>query len=117
MQGERTIVRQLVPLPNSRRTRRATGTRLIRGPFFVPEGARWGCLEIVRYLSLASRPPGEALGIRPRARLAALELRDRRRRGGALGRHKSWRLSDDRTAFAEEPITLEPRKVAWQSPS
>jgi proteasome lid subunit RPN8/RPN11 len=30
---------------------------------------------------------------------------------------KSWRLSDDRTAFAEEPITLEPRKAAWQSPS
>jgi proteasome lid subunit RPN8/RPN11 len=36
---------------------------------------------------------------------------------GRSGDMKSWRLSDDRAAFAEESITSEPRKVAWQSPS
>jgi proteasome lid subunit RPN8/RPN11 len=30
---------------------------------------------------------------------------------------RSWRLADDRSAFAEEPIIVEERDVAWQSPS
>lgn len=37
--------------------------------------------------------------------------------GGRAADVKSWRLADDRSAFNEEPITLEERKVAWQSPS
>ena len=36
---------------------------------------------------------------------------------GRAGEMKSWLLADDRTAFAEEPITIEERKVSWQSQS
>jgi proteasome lid subunit RPN8/RPN11 len=37
--------------------------------------------------------------------------------GGHAGAVKSWRLADDRSAFSEEPITLEEQKVAWPSRS
>jgi len=33
---------------------------------------------------------------------------------GRAGEIKSWTLSQDRAAFAEEPITIEERKVVWQ---
>jgi len=36
---------------------------------------------------------------------------------GQAAELKSWRLADDRSAFTEEPILVEERKVAWQSPS
>jgi len=33
---------------------------------------------------------------------------------GRAAQLKSWTLSDDRAAFAEEPITFEERKIVWQ---
>lgn len=33
---------------------------------------------------------------------------------GRAGDLKSWVLSDDRSGFAEEPVTIEERKVVWQ---
>ena len=36
---------------------------------------------------------------------------------GRAGRMRSWVLKDDRSGFDEEPITIEERKVVWQSQS
>ena len=33
---------------------------------------------------------------------------------GSAGDLKSWVLSDDRSGFVEEPVTIEERKVVWQ---
>jgi len=100
MQGERTIVRQLVPLPNSRSDSARDRYEIDPGPFFVPQKALDGDgLEIVGiYHSHPDHPRSPRNSTA--TRLAALELRDRRRRGGALGRHEKLASVRRRTAFA-----------------
>jgi len=118
MQGERTIVRQLVPLPNRRSDSARDRYEIDPGAFLRAQKALDGDgLEIVGiYHSHPDHPAKPSEFDRehawPRWSYVIVAVA-----AGRSGDMKSWRLSDDRTAFAEEPITLEPRKVAWQSPS
>jgi len=116
-EGERTIVRQLVPLPNERLDS-ARNRYLIDPDDFRQAQARLDRegLEIVGvYHSHPDHPAEPSEFDREHAwpRLSYVIVAVAAGRSGDM---KSWRLSDDRAAFAEEPITLEPRKVAWQSP-
>jgi proteasome lid subunit RPN8/RPN11 len=118
MEGERTIVRRLVPLPNQR-SDSARNRYLIDPDAFRraqtaldDEG-----MEIVGvYHShpdhVAEPSAFDREHAWPRLSYVIVAVA-----AGHSSEIKSWRLSDDRTAFSEESITLEPRKVAWQSPS
>jgi proteasome lid subunit RPN8/RPN11 len=117
-EGERTIVRQLVALPNERLDSARNRYKIDPGAYRRAEKAfdEQG-LEIVGvYHSHPDHPAKPSEFDRDHAWpwwsyvIVAVAA-------GHSGDLKSWRLSDDRTAFTEEPITLEPRKVAWQSPS
>jgi proteasome lid subunit RPN8/RPN11 len=117
-EGERTIVRQLIPLPNERtdsaRNRYQIDPEAFRRAQSVLDSQG---LEIVGvYHSHPDHPAEPSVFDRDHAwpRLSYVIVAVAAGRAGDM---KSWRLSDDRTAFSEEPITLEPRKVAWQSPS
>jgi len=117
-EGERTIVRQLVPLPNERtdsaRNRYQIDPEAFRRAQSVLDSQG---LEIVGvYHSHPDHPAVPSVFDRDHAwpRLSYVIVAVAAGRAGDM---KSWRLSDDRAAFSEEPITLEPRKVAWQSPS
>ena len=118
MEGERTVIRQLVPLPNERsdsaRNRYLIDPEAFRRAQTLLDGEG---LEIVGvYHSHPDHPAKPSEFDRDHAWpwwsyvIVAVA-------SGRSGDMKSWRLSDDRAAFAEEPITSEPRKVAWQSPS
>jgi proteasome lid subunit RPN8/RPN11 len=114
----RTIVRQLVPLPNERtdsaRNRYQIDPEAFRRAQSVLDSQG---LEIVGvYHSHPDHPAEPSVFDRDHAwpRLSYVIVAVAAGRAGDM---KSWRLSDDRAAFSEEPITLEPRKVAWQSPS
>ena len=118
MEGERTIVRQLVPLPNERsdsaRNRYLIDPDAFRRAQATLDGAG---LDIVGvYHSHPDHPAEPSEFDREHAwpRLCYVIVAVAAGRSGDM---KSWRLSDDRSAFAEEPITLELRKVAWPSPS
>ena len=118
MEGERTIVRDLVPLPNERsdsaRNRYLIDPEAFRRAQKTLDGQG---LEIVGvYHSHPDHPAEPSAFDREHAwpRLSYVIVAVAAGRSGDL---KSWRLSDDRAAFAEEPITSELRKVAWQSPS
>jgi proteasome lid subunit RPN8/RPN11 len=116
--GERTVVVQLVPLGNER-TDAARNRYLIDPAAFrrAQEQLDRDGLEVLGvYHSHPDHPPEPSAFDREHAwpRLSYVIVAVAHGRAGEM---KSWRLSDDRTAFAEEPITLEPRKVAWQSPS
>ena len=117
-EGDRTVVRQLVPLANER-SDSARNRYLIDPDAFRraqktldDEG-----LEIVGvYHSHPDHPAEPSAFDREHAwpRLSYIIVAVAAGRAGDM---RSWRLSDDRAAFTEEPITLEQRKVAWQSPS
>jgi proteasome lid subunit RPN8/RPN11 len=118
MQGERTLVRQLVPLPNERsdsaRNRYLIDPEAFRRAQAALDGEG---LEIVGvYHSHPDHPAEPSAFDREHAwpRLSYVIVAVAAGRSSDM---KSWRLSDDRAVFTEEPITLEPRKVAWQSPS
>jgi proteasome lid subunit RPN8/RPN11 len=118
MEAERTIVRQLVPLPNER-SDSARNRYLIDPDAFRRAQAtldRVGLDIVGVYHSHPDHPAEPSEFDREHAwpRLSYVIVAVAAGRSGDM---KSWRLSDDRSAFAEEPITLEPRKVAWQSPS
>ena len=118
MEGDRTVVRQLVALPNERsdsaRNRYLIDPDAFRRAQKTLDGEG---LEIVGvYHSHPDHPAEPSTFDREHAwpRLSYIIVAVAAGRSGDL---RSWRLSDDRAAFTEEPITLEPRKVAWQSPS
>ena len=116
--GERTVVAQLVPLGNER-TDSARNRYLIDPAAFLraqEQLDRYGLDVLGVYHSHPDHPAEPSAFDRENAwpRLSYVIVAVARGRAGDM---KSWRLSDDRTAFAEEPITLEPRKVAWPSPS
>ena len=116
--GERTVVVQLVPLANQR-TDAARNRYLIDPDAFRRAQAnldRDGLEILGVYHSHPDHPAEPSAFDREHAwpRLSYVIVGIARGRAGDM---RSWRLSDDRTAFAEESITLEPRKVAWQSPS
>ena len=118
VEGGRTIVRQLVPLPNERPD--STHNRYLIDPeaFRRAQTTLDGeGLEIVGvYHSHPDHPATPSAFDREHAwpRLSYVIVAVAAGRSGDM---KSWQLSDDRGAFAEEPITVEPGKVAWQSPS
>jgi proteasome lid subunit RPN8/RPN11 len=117
-EGERTIVLDLVALQNER-SDSARNRYLIDPDAFRRAQAKLDRegLEIVGvYHSHPDHPAKPSDFDRDHAwpRLSYVIVAVAAGRAGDM---KSWRLSDDRTAFAEEPITSEPRKVAWQSPS
>jgi proteasome lid subunit RPN8/RPN11 len=118
MEGDRTMVRQLVPLPNERsdsaRNRYLIDPEAFRRAQTALDGEG---LEIVGvYHSHPDHAAEPSTFDREHAwpRLSYIIVAVT---AGHSGDMKSWRLSDDRAAFTEEPITLEPRKIAWQSPS
>jgi proteasome lid subunit RPN8/RPN11 len=118
VEGERTVVRALVPLTNERsdsaRNRYLIDPEAFRGAQKTLDGEG---LEIVGvYHSHPDHPAVPSAFDREHAwpRLSYVIVAVAAGRSGDM---KSWRLSDDRAAFTEEPITLEPRKVVWQSPS
>jgi len=117
-EGERTVVAQLVPLANQRLD--AAHNRYLIDPDAFrraqSELDRAG-LEIVGiYHSHPDHPAEPSAFDREHAwpRLSYVIVTVAAGQGRDM---RSWRLSDDRAVFAEEPITLEERKVAWQSPS
>jgi len=116
--GERTIVTQLVPLANQR-TDAAHNRYLIDPDAFRQAQATLDRerLEIVGiYHSHPDHPAKPSEFDRehawPRLSYAIVSVVS-----GRAADLRSWRLSDDRAGFSEEPITLEQRKVAWQSKS
>jgi proteasome lid subunit RPN8/RPN11 len=118
MDGERTVVRRLVPLPNERsdsaRNRYLIDPDAFRRAQTALDDEE---MEIVGvYHSHPDHVAEPSAFDREHAwpRLSYVIVAVAAAHSGEI---KSWRLSDDRTAFNEEPITLEPRKVAWQSPS
>jgi proteasome lid subunit RPN8/RPN11 len=118
MDGGRTVVVRLVPLANQR-TDAAHNRYLIDPDAFRRAQARLDQerLEIVGiYHSHPDHPAEPSAFDREHAwpRLSYVIVGVTAGRAGEL---RSWRLSDDRAAFSEEPITLEERKAAWQSPS
>jgi proteasome lid subunit RPN8/RPN11 len=118
MEGERTIVRELVALPNTRSDSARNRYLIDPDAFRRAQASLDGeGLEIVGvYHSHPDHPAEPSAFDRehawPRWSYVIVGVA-----AGRSGDMKSWRLSDDRAAFAEEPITVEPRKVAWQSPS
>jgi len=117
-EGQRTMVHQLVALPNGRsdsaRNRYLIDPEAFRRAQKTLDGEG---LEIVGvYHSHPDHPAEPSAFDREHAwpRLSYVIVAVTAGRSSDM---KSWRLSDDRAAFAEEPITVEPRKVAWQSPS
>jgi proteasome lid subunit RPN8/RPN11 len=118
VESGRTIVRQLVPLPNGRSDSARDRYEIDPGAYLRAQQALDGeGLEIVGvYHSHPDHPAEPSAFDRDHAwpRLSYVIVGVAAGRSGDL---KSWRLSDDRAAFAEEPITVEPRKVVWQSPS
>jgi proteasome lid subunit RPN8/RPN11 len=116
--GERTIVTQLVPLANQR-TDAAHNRYLIDPDAFRRAQAtldREGIEIVGIYHSHPDHPARPSEFDREHAwpRLSYVIVAVASGRAEDL---RSWRLSDDRDAFTEEPITLEQRKVAWQSKS
>ena len=118
VEGERTVIVRLVPLANQR-TDSARNRYLIDPDAFrlAQADLDHDGLEIVGiYHSHPDHLPEPSAFDRehawPRLSYAIVAVT-----AGRAGDMRSWRLSDDRTAFSEEPITLEQRKVAWQSPS
>lgn len=116
--GERTVVVQLVPLANQR-TDSARNRYLIDPDAFrrAQTALDAAGLEIVGiYHSHPDHPAEPSVFDREQAwpRLSYVIIAVAAGRAGDM---RSWRLSDDRAAFGEEPITLEQRKVAWPSPS
>jgi len=118
LDGDRGVVVQLVPLANQR-TDAARNRYLIDPEAFRRAQARLDRdeLEVLGvYHSHPDHPPEPSAFDREHAwpRLSYVIVGVARGRAGEV---KSWRLSDDRAGFAQEPIILEERKVAWQSPS
>jgi len=118
LDGDRGVVVQLVPLANQRADS-ARNRYLIDPDAFRRAQAKLDRddLEVLGvYHSHPDHPPEPSSFDREHAwpRLSYVIVGVARGRAGEL---KSWRLSDDRAAFAEEPIMFEERKAAWQSPS
>jgi proteasome lid subunit RPN8/RPN11 len=116
--GDRVLVTRLVPLSNTR-TDSAHNRYLIDPDAFRRAQAELDAagIEIVGvYHSHPDHPPEPSLFDREHAwpRMSYVIVGVAR---GRAGDARSWRLADDRSAFHEEPITLQERKVAWQSPS
>ena len=116
--GDRGIVMRLVPLPNERQDS-------LRNRYLIdPDAFRRAQLELDRaqldvlgvYHSHPDHPAEPSTFDREHAwpRLSYVIVGVARGRAGDL---RSWRLADDRSAFAEEPIIVEEREVAWQSRS
>ncbi len=110
LEGERPVVVQLVPLANQRNDS-ARNRYLIDPDAFRRAQAtldRDGLEVLGVYHSHPDHPPEPSAFDREHAwpRLSYVIVAVA---GGRAGEVKSWRLSDDRAAFAEEPI--------WQSPS
>ncbi|HUL03894.1 MAG TPA: M67 family metallopeptidase [Gemmatimonadales bacterium] len=116
--GERTIVTRLVPLAN-RRTDAAHNRYLIDPDAYLHaqrELDRDGIEIVGIYHSHPDHPARPSEFDREHAwpHLSYVIVSVVKGRAADM---RSWRLSDDRDAFGEEPITLEQRKVAWQSKS
>jgi proteasome lid subunit RPN8/RPN11 len=109
----RAVVREVVPLANER-TDSARNRYLIDPLEFMraQETLDRAGLEVLGvYHSHPDHPPEPSAFDRENAwpQLSYVIVGVARGRAGEV---KSWRLADDRTAFAEESITLEERKVA-----
>lgn len=115
LDGERTTVLRLVPLSNER-------TDSARNRYLIdPDAFRRAQAELDReklevlgvYHSHPDHPAEPSTFDRdhawPRLSYAIVSVA-----AGRAGDLRSWRLSDDRSAFAEEPIMLEERKSAWR---
>ena len=114
-EGERTVVKELVPLTNER-SDAARNRYLIDPAAFRDAQAQLdrAGLEILGvYHSHPDHPAEPSAFDRehawPRLSYVIVAVAD-----GRAGDMKSWRLSDDRAAFAEEPVTLEEWNVAWR---
>ena len=114
-EGERTVVKELVPLTNER-SDSARNRYLIDPAAFRDAQAQLdrAGLEILGvYHSHPDHPAEPSAFDRehawPRLSYVIVAVAD-----GRAGDMKSWRLSDDRAAFAEEPVTLEEWNVAWR---
>ncbi len=114
-EGDRKVAVQLVPVANARADA-ARNRYLIDPDAFrrAQEKLDRDGLEIIGvYHSHPDHPPRPSAFDRESAwpRLSYLIVGVARGRAGEVN---SWVLSDDRDAFAEEPITIEERKVTWQ---
>ena len=116
--GDRTVVTQLVPLANQR-TDSARNRYLIDPDAFRRAQGELDAagLEVVGIYHSHPDHPAEPSTFDhehawPRLSYVIVAVA-----AGRAAELRSWRLSDDRAAFEEEPITLEQRKVAWPSPS
>jgi proteasome lid subunit RPN8/RPN11 len=116
--GERVVVARLVPLANQR-------TDSARNRYLIdPDAFRQAQAELDRagldivgiYHSHPDHPAEPSAFDREHAwpRLSYVIVAVAAGRAGDV---RSWRLADDRTAFAEELVTLEQRKVVWPSRS
>ena len=115
VEGDCKVALQLVPLANQR-TDSARNRYLIDPVSFrrAQERLDRDGLEVIGvYHSHPDHPPTPSAFDREHAWpwLSYLILGVARGRAGEI---KSWTLSQDRAAFAEEPITIEERKVVWQ---
>jgi proteasome lid subunit RPN8/RPN11 len=117
-EGDRVLVTRLVPLTNTR-TDSAHNRYLIDPEEYLRAQRDLDAagIEIVGvYHSHPDHPAQPSEFDREHAwpRTSYVIVAVARGRAGDL---RSWRLADDRSAFHEQPITSEERKVAWQSPS
>jgi len=115
VEGDRKVAVQVVPLANQRSD--SSRNRYLIDPqaFRRAEAqlARDGLEVIGVYHSHPDHPPAPSAFDQENAWpwLSYLIVAVARGRAGDL---KSWVLSDDRSGFVEEPVTIEERKVVWQ---
>jgi len=115
---DRRIAMQLVPISNARRD--ASRTRYL----IAPEAFRWAEVRLARdgldvlgvYHSHPDHPPVPSAFDRDHAWpwLSYVIVGVAR---GVAQEARSWTLADDRSAFSEEPLIIDDRKVLWQSQS
>jgi len=116
MDGDRKVAVQLVPLANQR-TDAARNRYLIDPESFrrAQEKLDRDGLDVIGvYHSHPDHPAAPSAFDREHAWPWLSYVIVGIARGHAASQLKSWTLSDDRAAFAEESITFEERKIVWQ---